>query len=751
MRFAFFAVLAFLLSFTQRGDAVNRLGFELGSLSGPGWRISALRGRIDPVGNGFSIHLQADTLRLPGRVGLLRQISLDCPVARIRPEYDCPAGRLRAFSPTWGPIRGTFAGRFSTAARQGHGRLALLLKHGDRLYLRLSKEREQWRAQGRAFVADLSAWRGALPASVAELPAHTPLTVRFAGRFAPGGGNAQLHGHLRARDAFNLALRWRGTRWHARGEGTTPDLAYWIRWIPAWPKDWKGAGTLHVAFAGEGPDWSRFTGGRMQATLRHASFSDASGLKAGDRLRAALQLSLRQVQNGVWAEDSRLQWQAGELLFNPWYGKVDGVPVQVHNRGIWQNDSARLIVKDGAVDWPGIGALRFTGMFRKGAWLAGPLELSGESLNLHGLYQALLKPWVADKTAFTHLDASGALDFSVALRNAEPQAVNLRLGNVTIDDGQSRLRVSGLNSRVQWRADGQRLPFDIAWNRLDVYRLPLGPARIQAETAGQRVRLRAPARIPLLGGDLDIKRFEGDHLGGNGRWRMSAALSPVSMTALTKRLGWPVFGGTLSAEVPDVQYAHGEARVGGTVRAAAFNGQIQVRDLRVKDLFGRTPMLTADVDMHRLNLEDVTRAFDFGRITGLMSGSIHQLRLENWQPAHFVAAFHNVPAPGVSQRINQRAVQNLTRLGGGGAAAVLQRGFLQFFKEFSYSALGMQVVLNGNRAVLDGIQPAKQGFYILRGSGLPRVDIIGYNKTVDWRDFVARVQTAIQKGGVTVQ
>jgi len=110
-----------------------------------------------------------------------------------------------------------------------------------------------------------------------------------------------------------------------------------------------------------------------------------------------------------------------------------------------------------------------------------------------------------------------------------------------------------------------------------------------------------------------------------------------------------------------------------------------------------------------------------------------------------------VPTPGIRQRISQRAVENLTRLGGGGAAAALQRSFLRLFKEFGYADLGLQVRLQGERALLDGVAPARQGFYILRGKGLPRVDIIGYNREVDWQDFVTRVQEAVQRGGAKVQ
>ncbi|MCT7233169.1 hypothetical protein, partial [Salmonella enterica] len=84
----------------------------------------------------------------------------------------------------------------------------------------------------------------------------------------------------------------------------------------------------------------------------------------------------------------------------------------------------------------------------------------------------------------------------------------------------------------------------------------------------------------------------------------------------------------------------------------------------------------SDVQLRQLDLGAMTSVFDFGNITGRMDGSIDELRLVNWNPVAFKASL----LAGSGGRISQRAVNNLTTVGGGGAAAGLQGAVLKLFK-----------------------------------------------------------------------
>lgn len=39
-----------------------------------------------------------------------------------------------------------------------------------------------------------------------------------------------------------------------------------------------------------------------------------------------------------------------------------------------------------------------------------------------------------------------------------------------------------------------------------------------------------------------------------------------------------------------------------------------------------------------------------------------------------------------------------------------------------------------------GVEPLTNGYYLVKGGGLPRIDVIGYNNQVDWRVLITRLQ-----------
>ena len=85
-------------------------------------------------------------------------------------------------------------------------------------------------------------------------------------------------------------------------------------------------------------------------------------------------------------------------------------------------------------------------------------------------------------------------------------------------------------------------------------------------------------------------------------------------------------------------------------------------------------------------------------------------------------------------RISAKAVSSLSNVGGGGGSVVqaLQSGVLRFFDDYSYDKLGIRCRLVGDVCEMSGIEPAPNGYYIVKGSGLPRIDIVGNQGRVNW-------------------
>jgi hypothetical protein len=107
------------------------------------------------------------------------------------------------------------------------------------------------------------------------------------------------------------------------------------------------------------------------------------------------------------------------------------------------------------------------------------------------------------------------------------------------------------------------------------------------------------------------------------------------------------------------------------------------------------------------------------------------------------------------RRISQRAVENLASVGGGGAAAILSSGLLRFFEVFAYERIGLRCILHDGICAMSGAGNSKdsalgQGFYIVKGSGLPRIDVVGFRNQVSWARLVQQLVAITNSGTPTL-
>jgi hypothetical protein len=167
-------------------------------------------------------------------------------------------------------------------------------------------------------------------------------------------------------------------------------------------------------------------------------------------------------------------------------------------------------------------------------------------------------------------------------------------------------------------------------------------------------------------------------------------------------------------------------------------------DLVMERPFGVAPTLSANVALQDIDLEPMTSVFGFGSITGRLDGHINDLRLVDWSPAAFDARLQTDTAWKGKRRISQRAVQNISNVGGGGLIAGLQAQVLKIFKDFGYDRIGLACKLKDNICQMDGIGSAGDGYIIVAGAGLPRIEVVGFQRRVDWPTLVSRLKAATE-------
>ncbi|MDE2316469.1 MAG: hypothetical protein KGK06_08695, partial [Xanthomonadaceae bacterium] len=204
-------------------------------------------------------------------------------------------------------------------------------------------------------------------------------------------------------------------------------------------------------------------------------------------------------------------------------------------------------------------------------------------------------------------------------------------------------------------------------------------------------------------------------------------------------LGWPSFPGTLGGAIPSLRWVGNRMELDGGLSVNVFNGFVDVTRLSLQQPFGDAPILSGDISLKQLDLGALTSVFDFGSITGRLDGSIDNLSLVNWSPVAFDAS---LLANG-GGRISQRAVNNLTTVGGGGIAGGLQGAMLKLFKTFGYKRIGLNCTLRGAVCQMGGLGSEDGGYTIVEGSGLPHLQVIGHQTRVDWPTLVRRLREAV--------
>jgi hypothetical protein len=384
------------------------------------------------------------------------------------------------------------------------------------------------------------------------------------------------------------------------------------------------------------------------------------------------------------------------------------------------------------------------------------LQLAG--IEFPGAYESYLQPLLLD-TNFKSMQTAGKLAGAATIEDGAPRSLDLTVEDLTLDDGARNFAMEALTGAVHWRSDaaakGDDMSSALSWRSGAIFGLAMGATELHFTTTGRQFRLLQPARIPLLDGALALESFRVRNAGlPSVAFMVDATLEPIDVKRVCQAFGWPEFGGRVGGTLSKLRMRDGVVTLGTTLRAQVFDGDLSLSDLQLQQPFGQWPRFYSNVAFENLDLELMTGAFSFGRITGKLSGRIDGLRLFNWTPVAFDAKLYTPPDDRSRHRISQRAVQNVGSIGGGGAGvtAALSSGFLRFFDDFNYERLGISCRLANDVCAMDGIAPAPNGgYYLVKGKGLPRIDVIGSSHRVDWPRLLERVIAATQGQGPVVQ
>jgi hypothetical protein len=504
----------------------------------------------------------------------------------------------------------------------------------------------------------------------------------------------------------------------------------------------------------------------MKLKITALTANNAAGSLAADKLSLVIDADAQRAAS-AWSWRVHVTSASGQAYAEPVFLDLGVHAIDVHARGTW-TDGKQLSMDSFTIEHQ--QTLSVNGNARLHFAQAQPLRdlnVTVKSLQFPGAYASYLQPLLLD-TNFKSLTTSGSIAGQISVVNGAPRRLDLKLDAVSLDDGARNLVLRELSGEWHWRdeaatpgRDGEvpaALPIansHLGWTGGALLGLELGAGELQFVTLGRQFRLLEPARLPVLDGAIELESFRVRNAGQpTVAFMVDATIQPISVRRLSKAFGWPEFGGSIGGAVSKLRMREGVITLGTTLHAQVFDGEVTISDLHLEQPFGKWPRFAANVGLSNLDLELVTSAFSFGRITGRLSGAINGLQLFNWQPVAFDAALYTPPDDRSAHRISQRAVENIGSIGGGGAGITqaLSSGFLRFFDDFNYDRLGITCRLENEICQMNGVAPGPNGgYYLVKGRGVPRIDVIGGARRVDWPRLVQQLIAVTESEGPVVR
>jgi hypothetical protein len=543
--------------------------------------------------------------------------------------------------------------------------------------------------------------------------------------------------------ALRLALNSTSEGWSMQLRSDSLDLNYLSRMVGrSMPKilgtELSGTTRLDLELSGIGKQPEAV---RLNAGFSNLSFADGAYEYLGEKLKGELAFSARH-SGGGWQGRQKLLLRQGAMLTPYFYLAPEKKPVTLQFAFTADNELRRIGIEDLQYRHPRILELAASAVLAPDAdSVLQQLRLKTSEIDLPLFYAAYIQP-IAAETLFDGMELSGSAGLELEASVDGQHRVRLELKDIYLEQGENLFAVYGMNGILSSAPGSNQKPGRLSWKGGHILEaIDIGAATAVLRLDGEGLQLAEALRLPVFDGAIEVQEFSIERRDAGPQVKFKGFVTPISMGDISSAFGWPRLAGQLSGVIPGVAYEKGSLTLEGAMLVKVFEGDIVIRKLHLEELFGALPRMSADLEMKNLDLEILTRTFSFGKITGKLEGEIKELYLEQWKPVSFDARFATPADDNSRHRISQRAVDNISNLGGAGVSGAVSRTFLRFFEEFGYSRLGISCRLEQGVCAMDGIEPAKGGYYLVKGGGMiPHIDVIGFNRQIDWDLLLGQLQ-----------
>jgi hypothetical protein len=686
------------------------------------------------------------------------------------PEF--PAALLPATMPVApGPARASLEGEYSAAGK------SLTLKKVDVL-------------------SALGAITGAGTVSFAERPARLAAMLTLSD--APLDGlKALLHGALAAlRYNGKLAAKvslsgpynaphMAGTVWSRDGSARGENLSVG-NFSFNFPFGWNGSLetkkgeflATDVSFGGKGETHFKVARMRLATDLSkplqeplavNAAFDVAGGgfstpdqTKIGENWSAKGRLRCRDC-GGDAGFQVEAQTQSLELLWNKFFGDFKARKPAVRIEGRYRKAAGAVDLHRMSVALEAIGRVDLAGsieqLFAKPSFA---LEIKSDDFRPGGVYDFFVRDaFKAAYPALAEIAASGKSALALKARGTREAFTvegKLRLEQALVQERSGRWRAGPIDLDLPLKVGYPAAPNDTGAAAAAAGRFSIGEIKSASVAIPQisapailwnnALRFPEPISASLFGGRATVTGLAWkDIVAAPADLSFSLELKDLKLDEVTNALGWHRFGGTLSGSIPRVRSAGGALIGDGTMTLSLFGGRAELRGLEIEKPFSALRAVRLNARLDGLDLEQASNTFEFGHISGAISGTIDGLVLAQGQPEEFRAEIYTVDKPGVSRWISVDALNKITVVSSGNDAGSLYGGLASLFDFYRYRKLGFKASLKNDTLTLRGIESRDGREYLVVGTLLPpTVNIVSHTQEIGFSELMARLERVKNSG-----
>ena len=491
-------------------------------------------------------------------------------------------------------------------------------------------------------------------------------------------------------------------------------------------------------------------------------FAATGESKAGEHLNVKGRLTCQDCTgDAVFKGEARVE--SLELLWNKFFGDFKDQKPVIEVGGNYRREGDDLRLDQLRVSLASVGHLDLRGSVQH--LLAKPefsLEIRTDNLLPTGFYNFFIRDtFKANHPILGQIGIAGKSSLAIRTQGSLEAftvegKLNLQQGEIQERSGSWRVGPVALDLPLKVR-------FPRAANENPGEATPVGKLLVREIKAASTtipeisapvilwnnsLRFPEPIRISLFGGRGMIEKLAWkDVINAPADLSFSLGLDDLRLLELTEALGWHRFGGSLSGSIPEVRWTGDSLKSEGAITLNMFGGRVAIREMEIEQPLSPVRSIKMNARVEGLDLEQASETFEFGRISGVLAGTIEDLVFSQGQPAEFRAGIQTVDTPGVSQWISVEALNKITVLSSGNEAGSIYGGIAGFFDFFRYSKLGFKAALKNDKMILRGVETRNGQEYLVVGTLLPpTVNIVSHTQEIGFRELLRRLER-VQKSG----